>query len=77
MKYFIWSREKNPMVIMGRHSWYYTFECDSFREVQKIIERSPDLEFRVVKGKELDWETETEEVTRTETVVKSKKLVYE
>jgi hypothetical protein len=78
MKYFILMRRvKGRFASSGKTNWIASqVGLDTIKEVNNIIEdnRFKDHEFRVIKGEELEWEVETEEITYTETREKGRKL---
>ncbi len=75
MKYHLLSRIKSPFVATTSSDRYTYFAAvDSFQEVKLFIEQNPLREFRVIKGKELEWDEEYEEVITKQDVLKSRKL---
>ncbi len=79
MKYYILSREANPMVIMGRHQYTFLCELDTKEQLEALLNDkwNSNLEFKVIKGEELPWNEEYEEVTTVARYLKSRKLVYD
>lgn len=73
MKYFILAREKNPLVIVGKRNWTFMAIYETFEEVENIVNNRSnvfsELEYKVIKGEELPWEEEIEEVVKKETVI--------
>ena len=74
--YYIFSRVGQGGLIVGRNSWNLLGELGTFEEVETFINKNEhDFEYRVVKGEELKWDVETEEVISKSTRIKSKKIV--
>lgn len=80
MKYHVLFRSQNGSIMMGYYSWIYGGEYNTLEEAQKSMSFTQDNitytnEYRVIKGEELKWVEEYEEVVSTTKVLKSKTLV--
>lgn len=76
MKYHLLSRTLNPSVITGKQSFTYLWSFDTLEQVKEYVGKTPyyELEYKVIKGTELTWKEETEEVITKTVIVKSRTL---
>lgn len=72
--YFILCRVSNlTFATSETDRWYYYTKVETEDQVKTILSNS-SMEFKVIKGEELPWEEEYEDVVSTQHVLKSRKL---
>lgn len=54
--------------------WHFYCILNNFNEVKELVEKEESLQFRVIKGVELEFEEEVQEIITKTRVVKSRKL---
>ncbi len=74
MKYHVLFRLKNPAFSVGAHKFEYFAALDNFKDLEDMVISRKDLEFKVIKGTELEWEIETEEKVTVSVVEKLRKI---
>lgn len=81
MKYFMFYRMKSSILGFATSEtdkWKLNYAFNSMEEVEAVFNTSPPAyEYRVIKGTELPWVEEYEEITTVSKRLKSRKLLDE
>lgn len=73
-KYYVLYRSNSPIRTTATDKWEFFTILSTFEEVKALVDDKEDMQFRVIKGRELEFVEEIEEIPTRVRVVKSRKL---